>query len=150
MDDADYIDFMAKYGDWISMRRMAIRPDTRPEEVVFHMAGIRGVIDAKSAPFIGINTAPLDSLAARLTEDKKKGYEGLAQAISGLSGPETKKAVEEACGDKREHAPLAKAYLLGKVLSCMEMDSTINQQALSKIYKNLKIRKPLGRGKKSD
>ncbi len=147
-DEGDYVDFMVKYKDWISIRRLAIRPDTRPEEIVFHLAGVRGAMDSKSFLMLGINTAPLDALAAKLTEGKKKSYEDLGQAIASLSGPETKRAVDDACKDKRELAPIAKTYLLGKVITDLELDASINQKVMSKIFPDLKVRKPLGRTKK--
>ena len=87
MDDpSEYIDFMAKYKDWISIKRLGITPNTKPEEVVFHMAGIRNTIDLKAFPLLGIKTGPLDAAAGRLTEGKKRNFADLGGAISGLGG----------------------------------------------------------------
>ncbi len=151
MDDAsDYVDFMVKYGDWVSIKRLAIRPDTKPEEVVFHLAGIRSTIDNKSFPLLGINTAVLDVLAAKVTFGKKKNYEDLSKAISELSGTDAKRAVEEACKGNLQLPKLAKIYLLGKVISSLDFDSSINQTIMSKIFPDMKPpRKPLGRKAKA-
>jgi hypothetical protein len=149
MDDpSEYIDFMAKYKDWISIKRLGIRPETKPEEVVFHMAGIRNTIDLKAFPLLGIKTGALDAAANRLTEGKKKNFADLGQAISGLSGVDAKRAVEEACAERKELSPIARAYLIGKVLNNLEYDAAINQKIMSKIFPDLKIKKPLGRTKK--
>jgi uncharacterized protein DUF2666 len=146
MDDPDqYIDFMAKYKDWISIKRMGIRPNTRPEEVVFHMAGIRNTIDAKAFGFLGINTSIIDNIAVRATQGKKKSYSSLSECIMNLNNQDTKKILEDSCGEKKELVPIAEIYLIGKVLTNLNFDSSISQLALSKIYKDLKIKKPKGR-----
>ncbi len=146
MDDPDqYIDFMAKYKDWISIKRMGIRPNTRPEEVVFHMAGIRNTIDAKAFGFLGINIGIIDNIAASATQGKKKSYTSLSECILNLNNPETKRVLEQSCGEKKELVPIAEIYLIGKVLTNLNFDASISQLALSKIYKDLKIKKPRGR-----
>ena len=149
MDDpSEYVDFMAKYRDWISIKRLGIRPDTKPEEIVFHMAGIRNTVDAKSFQLMGIKTAPLDAAAAKLIAGKRKSFDSLAESISQLGGAEAKRAVEEACADRKELAPLALACLMGRVLNGLDYDASINQKTMSKIFPNLKVKKPLGRQKK--
>lgn len=147
-DPEEYVDFLAKYKDWISIKRLGIRPETKPEEVVFHMAGIRNTIDAKAFPILGIRTASLDAAAAKLTEGKRKSFALLSEAVNGLAGVDAKRAVEEACAERKELAPLAWAYLLGRVLNNLEYDASINQKMMSKIFPNLKVKKPLGRQKK--
>jgi hypothetical protein len=144
-EPSEYIDFMAKYKDWISIKRMGIYGDTRPEEVVFHMALIRSTIDNKAFELLGIKTDVLDTAAGVVTAGKKSGYSSLAEAISALDSPDTKKAIAEACGEKGDLSPVAKIYLLGKVLNNLNFDSGINQKVLSKIYPDLKIKKPMGR-----
>ncbi len=149
-DPEEYVDFLAKYKEWVSIKRMGIRPNTRPEEIVFHLAAIRNTIDAKAFPILGIKTAPLDVEAARLTQGKRKSFASLSEAIAAMSGSESKRAVEEACSEKRELSPIAWEYLLGKVLNSLEYDASINQKTISKIFPDLKVKKPLGRQKKSD
>ena len=141
----EYIDFMAKYRDWISMKRMGIYSDTKPEEVVFHMAAIRTTIDSKAFPLLGIKTQGLDALAGKVTSGKRKSYASLSEAVSALSGPETKAALAESCGDKAELAPVAEIYLLQKVLMNLKFDASISQAVLSRVYPNLKVKKPRGR-----
>jgi hypothetical protein len=149
-EEGDYIDFMAKYKEWISIRRLAVWPDTKPEEISFHMAGISGVIDSKSPSFLGIDVQKLDALAAKITEGKKKGYQALSEVIANLGTKEVKDAISDSCGDKKEIAKLAEACLLGKILKSMGMYPYITQEAMTKIFPDLKIKKPLGRTKKSE
>ncbi|HUC39140.1 MAG TPA: DUF2666 family protein [Candidatus Acidoferrum sp.] len=147
-EDEDYVDFMAKYKDWISIKRLGIKPNTKPEEIVFHLAGIRNTIDMKSFPMLGIKTAPLDAEAARAAGGKKKKFKDLGAAVSELESSSAKHAVEQAVGGAKELAPLAWIYLLGKVISTLDYDASINQKTMSKIFPDLKIKKPLGRQKK--
>ncbi len=148
-DPEEYVDFLAKYKDWISIKRLGIRPGTRPEEIVFHMAGIRNTIDAKAFPIMGIKTGVLDEAASRLTSGKRRSFESLGDAMTHLGDAEAKRAVEESCAERKELAPLSWTYLIGKVMSNLDYDPSINQKVLSKIFPDLKIKKPLGRQKKS-
>jgi hypothetical protein len=143
----EYIDFMAKYGDWISIRRLGIRPGTKPEEVVHHMAGIRSVIDGKSYSLLGIKTGVLDECAGKITSGQRKSYESLGRAIESLGGSESKAALESSCENK-ELVPIAGAYLLGKVITSLGFDSGINQSTMAKIFHDLKMPKAPGIGRK--
>jgi hypothetical protein len=143
----EYIDFMAKYKDWISIRRLGIRPDTKPEEIVHHMAGVRSVIDNKSYLFLGIKTGVLDEYAGRLTSGMRKGYESLSKAVQSMSGSETKSVLENSCENK-ELTPIAEAYLLSKVVTNLGYDTGINQVTMSKIFPYLKMPKAPGLGRK--
>lgn len=148
MDEPDeYIDFMAKYKDWISIKRLGIREATKPEEVVHHMAAIRGTIDSKSYLLLGIKSSILDQQAKNICAGSRKSYESLAAALSKMNSSETKKVISEACS--KELAPLAETYLLGKILTTIGYDASINQAQMSKIFPYLKTPKPLGRGKKA-
>jgi hypothetical protein len=142
----EYIDFMAKYKDWISIRRLGIRPDTKPEEIVQYMAGIRTVIDNKSYPLLGIKTEVIDAYSSKITAGMRKSYDSLSKAIAALGGSETKSVLDSACENK-DLKPLAEVYLLGKTITGLGFDSGINQAIMAKIFPYLKISKPLGRKK---
>lgn len=150
MDEPEeYIDFMAKYKDWVAMKRLGIRPSTRPEEVVHHLAAIRATIESKSYPMLGINTQVLDEQAKKLTAGMKKSYSSLASAITGMQSPETRRALEQASA--KNLIPLAETYLLGRVISNAGFDTSINQTLMSRIFPDLKLPKApgrLGKGKK--
>lgn len=148
MDEPEeYIDFMAKYRDWISIKRIGIRPETKPEEVVHYLAGIRTTIDSKSFPMLKINTSALDEYANTLSAGMKKSYGSLASALNKMDSPETKKVLVES--SSKELSSLAEIYLLGKVISNIGFDTSINQKAISKIFPEIKTPKPLGRAGKS-
>ncbi|MGC8586520.1 MAG: DUF2666 family protein [Candidatus Micrarchaeia archaeon] len=148
MDEpSEYIDFMAKYKDWIAIKRLGIREDTKPEEIVHHMAGIKGTIEGKIYSIIGINTDIIDSFVESITKGKRKSYEALAEVIGMLGGAQAKSAITEACNGK-PFEPLAEAYLLGKVIRSFGYETSISQEAMAKIFPDLKIPKVGGRKKK--
>jgi hypothetical protein len=147
----EYIDFMAKYRDWISIRRIGIRPETKPEEVVQYLAGIRTTIDVKSYPMLGIKTSMLDDHANKISAGMRKSYSSLAGVLGKMDGTETKRIILESCS--KELAPIAETYLLGKIISNLGFDVSINQKLMSKVYPDLKPPKALGRhgkGKKEE
>lgn len=145
---SESIDFFAKYKDWTVVKRMTIRPDTKPEEISFHLAGIRQTLDKKAFFFLGIDMQKLDDYATNLTAGKRKSFSDLAESVGKLASAEAKAAVKDACGGKPEHSEIASAYLLRQVAQKLGFDVDVNQLMLSKVYKDLKIKKPLGRQKK--
>jgi Protein of unknown function (DUF2666) len=145
----EYIDFMAKYKDWIAIRRLGIRADTRPEEVVMHMAGVRTLIDSKSYPMLGIKVGILDEYANKLTNGARKSYATLGKAIESLSASETKSIIDSACENKAL-TPIAEVYLLSKTITNLGYDTGINPAQMAKIFPGLKMPKvPMGRKKKA-
>ena len=139
---------MAKYRDWVSIKRLGIRANTRPEEIVHHLAAIRSTIDAKSYPFLSIKTSILDDYSKKLCQGRKKSYASLGVALAKMANPETKKAIAESAS--KELAPIAETYLLGKVISTIGYDTAINQTQMSKIFPDLKVKKPLGAKSKKE
>ena len=142
----EYIDFMAKYKDWISIKRIGIRPETRPAEVVHYLAGVRTTIDTRSFPMLGIKTSMLDQYATKLCEGSRKSYGSLSSVLAKMEGAETKRVLGESAS--KELSAIAEIYLLGKVITNLGFDTSINQKAISKVYPDIKTSKPLGRGKK--
>ena len=136
---------MAKYKDWIAIRRLGIRADTRPEEVVMHMAGVRALIENKSYPMLGIKINVLDEYAGKLTAGARKSYATLGKAIESLSGSETKSVIESSC-DNKALTPLAEVYLLSKTITNLGYDTGINPATMAKIFPGLKPPKAPGMG----
>ncbi len=148
MDEpSEYIDFIAKYKEWVAMKRMGIRPETKPEEVVFHLASIRNTMDRKMYTFLGINTDALDKLASQITEGKGRGYPSLSEAVKEIEKPDTKRALQDACQNKTI-SKLAETYLLNRVITGVNLDTTISPQALAKLYPGVKFKLPPGAGRK--
>jgi hypothetical protein len=146
MDEPDeYIDFMAKYKDWISFRRLGIRPNTTPQEVVYHLAGIRTTIDGKACSLLGIKVSTLDSFAKSATSGLKK--KDLATAVAKIDSPEGKAAIDASCENK-DITSLAKAYLLNKIITELGLFTGVDQKEMSTIWKELKPPKAPGMGRK--
>ncbi len=141
----EYIDFMAKYKEWISIRRLGIRANTTPQEVVYHLAGIRTTVEGKMYPLLGIKTDVLDSFANSATQGLKK--KDLPQVMEKLDSPEAKQAITASSSETL--APLAKIYLLNKLITNVGLETGIGQLGMSKIFPELKPPKmPRGAGKK--
>ncbi len=54
------ISFMAKYREWISIKKLSINEKTKPEEVAAHLSSIRLATDRKAPQILGVNTENLD------------------------------------------------------------------------------------------
>ena len=148
-EEKDSIDFLAKYKDWIAIKKMSISDDTKPEEIAFHLASIRQTIDKKAFEVLGIDTKQLDELANKITSGARKSYKALAEAIASLGSQEARDIVAKACNGKEELQEVANAYLLRRVVQNLGFDFDVNQEMLAKVYPQLKIPKPLGRKPKA-
>jgi hypothetical protein len=143
---SDSIEFSAKYGSWVAVKRITIHGDTKPAEVAAHLASVRQSIDRKSFEILGIDTAKLDAFSESMKS--KKSYSNLAQAIERMGSADAKKAIADACAGKPELTQIAGAYLIGKVIRSAGFDVEVNLKALEKAYPDLKLPKPPGRRKK--
>ena len=146
-EPSEYVDFMVKYKDWVAIKRLGIRDQTRPEEIVFHLAGIRNSIDGRAFKLLGIDTEKLDSLASSIAQGKKGNYSALGDALKELDRREVKAQIESSCQDGKL-SKIAGIYILNKIMLNMGFDSSINQGMMSKIYPNLKVKMPLGAKRK--
>lgn len=148
MEDPDeYVDFMAKYRGWVSIKRMGIRSSTRPEEISFHLASIRSSIDGHAYSILGIGTDRLDSLAKELASGKSKTYDSAGSIIKELSSPEMKKRVREAC-ENDTAAKLAASYVLNRALLELNYETSLRPETMAKLYPELKFKPPRGAGRR--
>lgn len=147
-EERDSVDFMVKYKNWVSIKKMSILESTTPEEIAMHLAGIRQAIDRKAFELLGINIKTLDDLANSITSGKRKGWDSLAESLQAINKPEAKSAVESSTNGKEELKNIASTYLFRKIVQNLGYDFDVNQEMLAKAYPNLKIPKPLGRRKK--
>ncbi len=151
MDEpSEYIDFMAKYKDWIAIKRLGIKEDTKPEEIAGHLAAIRGIADAKAYLFLGIDTEMLDKYVESVAKGKSRSFGSVAEVFSNL-GSEAAKVVEEACRGK-PHKQIAEAYLVSRIMNRIGYDTAVELLALSKIYPEIKpprVPGRFGKGKKA-
>ena len=150
MDEPDqYIDFMAKYGDWVSIKKFSVGQGTKPHEVAYHLAGIRTSIDNHAYKIVGINTASLDSFATEAMKGTRRSPSALASAASKFAEPAAKQAVADSCQNK-DLTPIAETYLIAKLVAAAGYDVSISQEALAKVFSDLKPPRAPGRtpGKK--
>ncbi len=141
------VEFSAKWKDWIAVKKLTIREDTKPEEVAFSLASIRQSIDRKAFEIFGehIDIVGLDSYASKIASNKKKNFKDMADVILQLSSTESKKVVENSCSKNPDLKDIASTYLFRKVVQALGFDFDVNQEMLAKIYKELKLPKPRGR-----
>ncbi len=141
------VEFSAKWKDWIAVKKLTIREDTKPEEVAFSLASIRQSIDRKAFEIFGehIDIVGLDSYAAKIASNKKKNFKDMADVILQLSSTESKKVVENSCSKNPDLKDIASTYLFRKVVQALGFDFDVNQEMLAKVYKELKLPKPRGR-----
>jgi len=142
----EYVDFAVKYKDWVAIKRMRILPNTRSEAVAFHLAGIRSTIDGRAYRLLGINTESLDSYAETNTNSLRKGLTSVGEVLGRLDTQEAKKAIDDACTNKAV-VPLAKTYLLNKLVLSINVQTGLTQEAMSKLFPDLKMPKFPGRAK---
>lgn len=146
-DPEEYVDFMVKYRDWVAIKRLGIRPDTHPEEIVYHLAGIRSTIDGHSYRILGVDTGALDKLAGQLTAGKSRSYESLGSALKEIGSADTKKRLKDICQSPTLEK-LAESYLLARVVSSLNFEQSIRQETMAKLYPELKLKLPKGPGRK--
>jgi hypothetical protein len=141
------VEFSAKWKDWIAVKKLTIREDTKPEEVAFSLASIRQSIDRKAFEIFGehIDIVGLDSYASKIASNRKKNFKDMADVILQLSSTESKKVVENSCSKNPDLKDIASTYLFRKVVQALGFDFDVNQEMLAKIYKELKLPKPRGR-----
>jgi len=139
--------FAAKYGDWISIRKIWVDPETRPEEVAALLVGVRQSIDRKLYDLLGVDEPAVEEFAKRLTKGKRKGFSSVSDVFSAM-GPEAYRVgLSGACPP--EALPAAKALLAQKVLEELKMSPEIDAKEFNKAFPNAKIAKPRGNfGKK--
>ncbi len=155
LEEADqYIDFMAKYKDWIAIKRIGIREHTKPEEIAFYLAGIRAVAEKKAYPILGIKTEVLDNFVAGSTKGMGKTTDSLVTIASIFRNNAAKEAVEQSTGGNKDLRQFAEAYLLNQLICAVGFETSLSQAAMAKVWKELKLPKPKGRlpgsGKKKE
>ena len=140
MDEpAQYIDFMVKYKDWISISRQELDEKTKPEEISFLLNNIRMSAEYKYYTFLGIDLAKLDSFAAKAVSGLK-GYDDAAKALSQISSSEGKKEVVAACPDIKLKK-IAESYLASRIIERLGITTHIDAKEMFKIFPDLKIYK---------
>jgi Protein of unknown function (DUF2666) len=149
MAENDSVEFVAKYKNWLAVKKLQITEGTPPEEIVLQLSTIRQSVDRKSFEILGIDTAAIDAYAAELTKGTRKSFPALAETIQKLGTKEVKERMKAATGGKEELAEIAQTYLFRRVVQGLQFDFDVNPDLLQKAYPTLKVPKPPGRRPKN-
>ncbi len=143
-DPSNAISFIAKYGKWVSIKKMNIREDTKPEEIAAHLTSIRLTLDKKAFEYTGLNAAGLDDYVASLGK-MRRSAENLEKAINILNSKATDVKVAEFSKGTNDGGEVARIYLLRQMLQAMKLNFDVSPEELTSAYPNLKIPMPPGR-----
>lgn len=144
MAEEDHVDLNVKYDDWVAIKRMTVDRTTKPQNIAFHLAGIRKSTEGRFYRVLGIKTEVLDSFSSNVTKPlKKKKPESLKSAIAALSTADGKKAISESVSDKSLEST-ATSYLVTKLATDLGYFTSVDQIAISKMYPELKPKKVPG------
>ncbi len=143
------ISFMAKYGEWISVKKLSISGATKPEEVSAHLSSIRLATDRKAPQVLGVDTEALDEYASQITGTMRKSAANIEKIVQALCSADTKGRIDAAAQDRSIRAA-AVVYLFARMLQNIKVDLEVSPDTLMDMFPGLKIPKPKGRmpGKK--
>lgn len=142
------VSFMARYKDWMVVKKLSIEGSTTPQEVSAILASVEATLSRKSYEFTGINQGIIEALAAKLTGGKRKSYVSLAESLSSLKPAELKTELLAACPSPA-HLPIAENYLLKCMLDNLGFRTNLDMETLSGTFPEIKVTKPRGNfGKK--
>lgn len=140
MDEPEqFIDFLIKYKNWVSIRRQALDESTKPEEVSFILATIRNTIESKYYSLL-IDTPKLDAYAAKIASGAK-GYSAAGAVLAQLESAEAKREILAACPDKKLKR-IAESYLASRIIEKAGVKTSIDIKEMLKLYPELKAYKP--------
>lgn len=138
------IALMAKYKDWISIKKLSIDKETKPEEVAAQLTSIRIAVDRKLPQIMGINTEELDIYADESTNNMRKSVANIEKIVNILCSSDTKKIIDAAIPSESVR-DMAVIYLFSRMLQNIKVDLEVSPDALENMFPGLKIPKPKGR-----
>ncbi len=148
MADEGEIVFSAKYGNWVSIKKMAIDSETKAMEVVYQLSAINETINRKGFEFAGIKTELIDVFVEGLVKGKRSGYANLSEIFGSLKPAEVDAKLLEAAGEELK-LPIARAYFVRRIVESLGYPVIPGCEMLKKLYPELKFPKPKGNfGKK--
>jgi len=144
-----YIDFMVKYKDWISISRQELDGNTKPEEIAFLLNNVRMSVESKYYKFVGIDTTKLDAYAKAATSGMK-GYADASKALAQIECAEGKREITASCSDLKLKK-IAQSYLASKIIEGIGINTHLDAKELMKLYPGLKIyKKKMPKGAAAD
>ena len=150
MDEPEqYIDFMVKYKDWVSISRQELDGNTKPEEISFLLNNVRMSVESKYYKFLGIDTGKLESFAKTATSGMK-GYADASKALAAIESAEGKREVLAACPDIKLKK-VAQSYLASRIIENLGINTHLDAKELMKLFPDLKIyKKKMPKGSSAD
>jgi hypothetical protein len=141
---SNVISFLAKYGKWISIKKMNVRNDTKPEEIAAQLASILLTVDKKMFEYTGIDMNLLDAYVASLGKMRKSAA-NLEKLVNILDSEEAKAKIKNASRNGSGLEEVSRIYLFRQLLGAMKLNFDLNADELTSVYPNLKIPMPPGR-----
>ena len=148
MAEEGEIMFVARYKEWMVVKKLAVDATTTPQEVSAILASIEATMSRKSYEFTGVNLGMVDAIADKLIVGKRKSFIALSEALSSLKPADLKAELLTACPTPA-HLPIAENYLLKSMLDKMGFRTNLDTETLSQTFPEIKVVKPRGNfGKK--
>jgi len=138
------IAFMAKYKDWISIKKLSISADTKAEEVAAQLSSIRMTTERKLPQILGIDTDALDVYAAESTNNMRKSFANMEKIVDILCTSKTKEEITKAIPSESVRM-VAVIYLSNKMYQNIKLELEVSPELLMDMFPGLKIPKPKGR-----
>ena len=142
------IDFFANWGKWVSIKKMTILKETKPEEVAIHLALIGDSIDKKIFElFPEYAKAKLSKYIEDLSKGKSSKMADLSNVAESLSSKDAKDLVEKSVGSS--NTSIGYAYILCSAMKNLGFEYKASLEFIGKAYPELKVKKPPGRKRKA-
>ena len=96
------IQFVAKLGNWVAVRKLTIEEKTDPLMVMEFLAGLSVSFDNKIEEFLGkeIDIKRLNTAIEEELEGTGKGEKGISEAIAKIAGAKLGRVINELCDAK--------------------------------------------------
>jgi len=96
------IQFVAKMGDWVSVKKLSIEEKTDALSVMEFLAGLSVSFDTKIGEYLGkeIDLKKLEGVVDEELEGIAKGEKGISQTLAKLKGTKLGKVINELCDVK--------------------------------------------------
>ena len=142
------IDFFANWGKWVSIKKMTILKETKPEEVAIHLASIGDSIDKKIFELFPEDAkAKLSKYIEDLSKGKSSKMADLSNVAESLSSKDAKDLVEKSVGSS--NTGIGYAYILCSAMKNLGFEYKASLEFIGKAYPELKVKKPPGRKRKA-
>ncbi len=137
----DKIDFIARHGKWIVVKKMDIDENTEKIDIARLLISIRETLDRKIFEYLDddFDLRKIDNIASEIVPDGRLTEEKIAQALKKLNSAEISRKLE---GDKLKKE-IAKQILTEKVLQKLKL-KTLDAKSIDKYIQRKEMDKAFG------